>query len=255
VPLLLVKLTLAPAFVVGASLVARRFGPRVGGIVGGLPVVAGPILLVFAVEHGTGFAAHAAAATLLGMLSLTAFAVGYAVLAGRLRWRANVLVGWAVFAACTVVLRPVPTSAPLALVLALAGFAGALAILPHGHEPATAAPSYSRWDLPVRAVAAAALVVALTGVSGRLGPDWSGLVATFPVITTVLAAFTHAQRGASDTRRLLRGFLTGFVSYALFLFALSLSIERLGTAAAFALATAIALATQALLLVSRRAPS
>ena len=39
--LLLVKLTLAPAFVVGASLVARRYGPLIGGLVGGLPVVAG----------------------------------------------------------------------------------------------------------------------------------------------------------------------------------------------------------------------
>jgi hypothetical protein len=256
VPLLLVKLTLAPAFVVGASLVARRFGPRVGGIVAGLPVVAAPILLVFALAHGTRFAAHAAAATLLGMLSLTAFAVVYAALAGRLPWLANVLVGWAVFAACTVLLRPVPASAPLALVLALGGFAAALAILPHGHEPAAAGRSHPRWDLPLRAVAAAALVVVLTGVSGRLGPAWSGLIATFPVITTVLAASTHAQRGTSDARRLLRGFVAGFVAYAFFCFALSVSIRSLGIAAAFALATGIALTTQAgYLALSRRAPS
>ena len=61
--LLAVKVLLAPGFVVGASLAARRFGSRVGGVVGGLPVVAGPILLVYALEDGRVFAAGAAAGT------------------------------------------------------------------------------------------------------------------------------------------------------------------------------------------------
>src|SRR5580700_5686036 len=51
---LAVKALLAPAFVVGASLTARRFGARLGGVVGGLPVVAGPILLVYALVPGRG---------------------------------------------------------------------------------------------------------------------------------------------------------------------------------------------------------
>ncbi len=84
--LLAVKLLLAPAFVVGASLAARRFGPRVGGLIAGLPVVAGPILLVYALAHGRAFAAGAAAGTLLGLVSLIAFVVVYARLASRLFW-------------------------------------------------------------------------------------------------------------------------------------------------------------------------
>ena len=63
---LAVKVLLAPGFVVGASLAARRFGPRIGGLVAGLPVVAGPILLVYALAHGRAFAPGAAAGTLLG---------------------------------------------------------------------------------------------------------------------------------------------------------------------------------------------
>src|ERR1700719_3836701 len=59
VSLLAAKLLLAPSFVVGASLAARRFGPRVGGLIGGLPVVAGPILLAYALAHGRSFAAGA----------------------------------------------------------------------------------------------------------------------------------------------------------------------------------------------------
>ena len=60
VAVLALKLILAPAFVVGASLIARRFGPRIGGLVGGLPVVAGPILLVLAIVHDRAFAARSA---------------------------------------------------------------------------------------------------------------------------------------------------------------------------------------------------
>src|ERR1700758_967044 len=96
---LLVKLLLAPSFVVGASLTARRFGPRVGGLVAGLPVVAGPILLAYALGHGPGFAGGAAAGTLLGLVSLIAFSVVYGRLAGRLGWAPCMLAGWLAFAA------------------------------------------------------------------------------------------------------------------------------------------------------------
>ncbi len=103
--LIAVKVLLAPSFVVGASMTARRFGARVGGLVAGLPVVAGPILLAYALAHGRGFAANAAAGTLLGLVSLIAFVVVYAHLAHRVWWGASVLVGWLVFIGLTAVVQ------------------------------------------------------------------------------------------------------------------------------------------------------
>jgi hypothetical protein len=261
VTLLLVKLILAPSFVVGASLVARRFGPRVAGLVGGLPVVAGPILLVFALAHGRVFTAHAAAAVILGLVSLTGFVVTYAALARRTSWHWSLLTGWAVFFALTALLRLHGASAPAALAIALAGFAVALVVLPHGSTAPVATTARPRWDLPLRAASALVLVVALTGAAGALGPRLSGLLATFPIITSVLATFTHAQLGVEDTHRLLRGFVLGFFAYALFCFVVSVSIRSLGTGAAFALATGLAVLMQGTLLaldrprLSRRAPS
>ena len=96
----------------------------------------------------------------------------------------------------------------------------------------------------MRAGCALALVLTLTAVAGWLGPQLSGLLAPFPIIATVLATFTHAQRGTDELRRLLRGMLTGFGAFALFFFALAVALRPLGTAPAFALATALALATQ-----------
>ena len=49
---------------------AGRLGHRAGGLVGGLPVVAGPILLIYAVEQGETFAEEAAAGAVLGIVSL-----------------------------------------------------------------------------------------------------------------------------------------------------------------------------------------
>ena len=45
--LLLLKLVLAPLLVALATLVARRWGPKIGGVVVGLPLSTGPIFLFF----------------------------------------------------------------------------------------------------------------------------------------------------------------------------------------------------------------
>jgi hypothetical protein len=252
VAVLAVKALLAPSFVVAASVLARRFGPWVGGVVGGLPVVAGPILLAYALVHGSAFAQHAAAGTLLGLLSLTAFVVVYGRLASRARWFPCMLCGWLAFALGTLALDGVAAPAGVALLLACLGFANGLLLLPSTtSEPAVIA-SPPAWDLPLRAACALALVLALTAASGWLGPQLSGLLAPFPVITTVLATFTHTQRGANEAVRLLRGMLTGFFAFALFCFTLTISLRTSSVAAAFLLATAAALVGQAAMI--SRAP-
>jgi hypothetical protein len=249
VTLLALKLLLAPSFVVGASLTARRHGPRVGGLVGALPVVAGPILLVYALAHGRSFAAQAAAGTLLGLVSLTAFVVVYARLAGRVAWPLGLLAGWLAFALGTLLFSALVIPIGVALALACAGFALGLVLLP---EPDSGSASVEAvppgWDLPLRAVCALALVLALTAVAGWLGPQLSGLLAPFPIIASVLATFTHTQRGVDETLRLLRGLLSGFAAFALFCFTLALSLPALDVAAAFALASGVAVLTQGLVL-------
>jgi hypothetical protein len=242
--LLAIKLLLAPSFVVGASLAARRYGARVGGLIAGLPVVAGPILLVYALAHGHGFAANAAAGTLLGLVSLIAFAVAYARLAGRVFWGVAMLAGWLIFALATAAFSALSVSAGTALGIAALGLLLGLAALPRAGSEPRLHPAPPRWDLSVRAACALVLVLTLTAVAGWLGPQLSGLLAPFPIITTVMATFTHAQRGTDELLRLLRGMISGFGAFALFCFTLAITLNPLGTAAAFTLATAVALLTQ-----------
>ncbi|MEA2457865.1 MAG: hypothetical protein QOC95_837 [Thermoleophilaceae bacterium] len=247
--LVLLKLTLAPGLVAATTLAGRRWGPRMAGWLGGLPVVVGPILLALALEHGRHFAVDAAGGALLGLLSLTFFVLAYAWCAPRAGWLPAAALGWAAFAAGTAVLDRLSVPNWAALALVCGSFAAAAALLPRGRAERPGRPP--RFDLMLRAAATAALVLALTGLAGLLGPRLSGLLASFPVLATVLAAFTHAQEGAAAATELLRGFVTGLVAFAVFCFVVAELLPHAGIAATFLVASAIALAMHAVSFAAR----
>lgn len=247
--LLVLKLTLAPGLVGATTLAARRWGPLVGGWLGGLPVVVGPILLAFALERGSAFAADAAAGALLGLLSLNAFVIAYGWSARVMGWLPAVAVSWGAFALATLALEPVQLPAGVALVLVFASFALTAAALPRGAVAGGVRPP--RFDLLLRVCATAALVLGLTGLAGALGPQLSGLLAAFPVLATVLAAFTHAQDGAGAAAAFLRGLVTGLAAFAVFCFVVAVMLPSAGVAAAFVVGSAAALGSHALVLAVR----
>ena len=247
--MLALKIVLAPGLVVVASLVERRFGSRVGGLFAALPIVAGPILLFYAKEQGVGFAAGAAASTLLGLVSLTAFVVVYASFAGRVGYAVALASGWGAFLVSTALLSTLRVPPVAALIIAVAAFSIALLVLPR--FPATEDSQVIRrpsWDLPLRAGAALALVLVLTFAASSLGPRLGGLLTPFPVVASVLAAFTHVQGGNAAVQQLLRGLVVGFFAFALFCFVLAIALRPDGILVAFAFAAVAALSLQAVVL-------
>ena len=88
----MLKLLLAPALVVLSSLAARRWGPRLGGILVTIPIVAGPILLIIALEHGGTFAAQAATFATAANVALAVFALALIVAVDRVPWWAAMLI-------------------------------------------------------------------------------------------------------------------------------------------------------------------
>jgi hypothetical protein len=158
------------------------------------------------------------------------------------------LAGWLAFALGTLLLDGVTLPVGMALVLVWLGFGVGLWLLPRPLSPPPAPARPPAWDLPLRAGCALLLVLVLTTIAGWLGPTLSGLLAPFPVITTVLATFTHAQRGPAEAARLLRGMLTGFGAFALFCFILAVSLRATGVAVGFVIASACALLAQGTLI-------
>jgi len=251
VALLAAKILLSPLCVVAVSLAGRRWGMRAAGVLGGLPVVAGPILLVETLLHGRGFGADAAAGTLLGLAALTAFVVVYGRVAAAGGPLTSVLCGWLAFLLGIAALSPLLPPPLVSLVMVAACFALGLSLLPPVPASPASVPLPPWWDLPARALAALGLVLTLSALSGALGAHLSGLLAPFPIITSVLAVFTHAHGGFAQVAVLLRNFLFGFYGFAAFCFVLAIGLPGLSTAAAFGLAVAAALTVQATLFLLR----
>lgn len=252
--LLALKLVLVPGLIATVSLAGRRWGPRVGGVLAGLPLVAGPVLLFISLEQGTAFAARAAVSTLAALTSVSAFFVAYAWASLRVSWRAGLLAGWIVFAAGAALVHAARWQAWAALAAALASFAAARILLPRGRGVPTA-PRWLPWDLWLRMAASLGLVLVTTSLAAWLGPELSGVLAPFPIASSVLFAFIHAQQGADVVLRFLRGLIPSMGSFAVFCYVLAAALEPLGVAGGFALALAVQLGLQALLLAwLRRRP-
>ncbi|MEU4162118.1 hypothetical protein [Actinoplanes sp. NPDC026670] len=244
--ILLLKLVLAPLLVVGSSLAGRRWGGRVAGMLVAFPIVAGPILLISCLEHGVRFGARAATASLLGLVSLAVFAVVFAFAGRRWWWPLTLAVAWAASLLTDVILAQLTVGAGGAALLVLAAVWVAYRLIAAidvggGVRAAAAAPW---WDLPGRALATALLVLAVTGIAERVGPVVTGILAPFPIATSVVAAFVLAQQGPAPTVRTLAGVIRGLVGFAVFCLLVAVLLVPVGVVGAFGAAVAGVLAVQ-----------
>jgi hypothetical protein len=235
---------LGASLVAASTIAAARWGHVVGGVLSAFPLIVGPVLLVAAERHGTAFAARTAAATLLGLIALSGFALAYAHSARRLGWPSSLSLAWLAAAA----LGTLAGRAEAGLVGGLVAAAGSLAValwaLPagRGRRAAVVAP---RWELPLRMVLTAAMIVGISAAAGRFGPAVAGALAALPTVASVLAVSTHQQHGSDAVLDLLRGMLGGMAAFVLFCALVGLLVEPAGVAAAFVFATAAAVLLQA----------
>jgi hypothetical protein len=243
----ILELVVAPALVGAATLAARRWGQRIGGLVSAFPAIVGPVLLVAALEHGAAFAARAANGTLLGLVALAGFALAYGRAAPRCGWRASLGAGWTAAAALGVAVGAVAAGPPLGLLAAAVSLATAHRLLGGATAPGEALPAepvVPRWDLPLRMALTALLAVSLTAAASRLGPLVGGVLAALPVLASILAVFTHARYGPAAVVDLLRGMLGGMAGFVCFCALVAALVSPAGIAAAFALSAVAALAVQ-----------
>ncbi len=240
---LAVKVVVTPFLLGGASLAGRRFGHHVGGWLVGLPMTSGPVAFFLASDHETAFAADAAVGMMAATSSQVGFALAYRSTAGHGAMRAA-LSGSAAFAASTIALSLVhwPAVQTFALVVATLAVGYAVAIRHAPGRPGDVA-SPPRWDIPLRMVAATAVVVLITGLAPALGPHLAGLLSPFPVFGAVLAIFTHHAHGPAGAMQVLDGLVLGLLAAAVFFLVLATMLPVVGLAA-FALATVAAMSTQ-----------
>lgn len=211
------KLVLVPALIGAVTLAGRRWGPSIAGWLSGFPIVVGPILFFVVYEQGTEFGVTAALGTLLGLPAVLAFNVTYCFIARKAAWLAALscaLLSYGLTAYLLLALSP-PAWFIIVLVAALLRLGPRL--FPRDHPPAPPRkPGNGHAELAYRMLAAALLVLAVTHFAATLGPQLSGLFAMFPVISIVLASFSHHHNGAAFVTNLLKGVILGWHALAAF---------------------------------------
>lgn len=260
--MLALKLLLVPTLLAAVTLAGRRWGQRTAGWLGSFPIVAAPILLILAIEQGAPFAALAAERAMAAIAATMAFFVVLARLAPRLRWASSLGVAFIAWVALVAALSWLPATLPIATLAAVVALA--LAPLAMGAELATpAAPATtaatgpapsppSRWELPSRMLAGAALALITSHLGARFGPETSGYAALFPVVGATAAGFNLARQGAPAAVSFLRGMNRGMWSVAVFCGVLSLALLHLTVPAAFGIALLATIVSHAI--VQPRSP-
>lgn len=247
VTLLALKLLLTPSLIALASLAVRRWGPGVGGWLVGLPLTSGPVSVFLAVEQGPTFAARAVVGTLAGLGGVGAFCYAYGLAAPRTGWPVSTAIGLAAFGVTTAALGVLALPVPAGFVVVCGLLAAFTLGLPR-QAPVRVAAAAPWWDVPLRMAVATVLVLGITAVASTLGPTLSGLASPFPIFALVLGVFAHRTGGARSAAHLLRGVILGSFAFAAFLLVVGTGLERLGIVTTYALAVAVALGVNGLLL-------
>ena len=215
--LLLVKVTLMPLVMGVITLVSRRWGHKVGGLIASMPWIAGPILLFFILEQGKAFGIRSVPGILTGIISLVCFCYSYAQLSRRFNWLTTLLMSYLVYALVAITVDSVKFSLLPIYGVTLGCILVALHYFP---APTTQNIQAKRipFDMLIRMGVATLFVITITGVANLLGPTWSGILTPFPIITSVLAIFTHYLHGSNASIVALRGLVSGLFGFTTFLF-------------------------------------
>jgi hypothetical protein len=238
----LLRLALVPAAVWLASLAARRWGHRVSGYLGGMPLIGGPITLFLALDHGTAFAARSATITLAAILGQAAHLLVFATVGRTRRWPLALVSGWTSFAAVSVLVASLDPGAALALAMAVAGLAAAQRWLPRYQGGATL-PAVPPAELRLRLVAAVVLAALILWSAREFGPVVSGVLLSLPVTGSIMPPFTLALYGPDALARLIRGFVVGLCGFTAFFFVVAVAVVPMGVTLGFSAAVLAALAT------------
>lgn len=193
---LALKMALTAAVVVAASVVVERSGAFLGALIASLPTAAGAAYVILAAEHPASFIAASAVGSVASDTTVSIFCATYTLLAQRRGLILSLGLATAVWFAAASALRLISWTPLSAVVLNAAVFAVTIP-LSRGYRTVGPPPKFLRtkFDVPLRALAAAIVVAAVTTASYRIGSFASGVFALFPIILGSSIVILHPRVG------------------------------------------------------------
>jgi uncharacterized membrane protein (GlpM family) len=241
--LLALKLLLVPALLAAISMAGKRWGPGVAGWLAGFPSLTGPILFFLALERGPEFTAQASILSLSCVFPAIAFGTSYAWACRRLRWQGSLVYAFTAWTLAVLLLAQLPLTVGWSLAISLLTLFAAPRLFPRAQTQWGSRPMPPS-ELLLRMVSGALMVLGVTAAAEALGSVWTGLFAAFPVMSSVLAVFSHRANGAGFVVAMLRSMIGGFYSYLTYCLVVAVLLEQFGVAATFTIAVAAAITVQ-----------
>src|SRR3954464_15896105 len=102
---LALRMAVAAAFVVSASMITEGSGPAIGALIATLPVSAGPSYIFLAIDHGDAFIAQSALASLPMNAATILMSLVFVHLAEHRRLGISLAAGLAVWLVCAALVR------------------------------------------------------------------------------------------------------------------------------------------------------
>lgn len=209
--LLLLKAVVSIAIVVGLSIAAERSGPRLAGLLIGLPLGAGMVVVFTGYEQGEDFAAASAVHMVPGFITTIVFIYIYGAIAARqdiggIRGIIHPTVwahaGYALAAwAISHVQVPLEYSVPFIIVSIIIGHR-IMAYLPD--KPITARVTFGWKVLAFRAGMATTVIVIITSIAGKVGPQWTGILTAYPITLFPLILVLHITYAGAEVAAVLK---------------------------------------------------
>ena len=246
------KMAVAAAFVIAATVIAERAGAFIGSLIVTLPISTGPAYVFVALDHDADFVAQAALTSVANNVPTILYTVIFVFLAQRFSATVSVAIGLSAWTIATVLLNLTAWTLLPAIVLNVAFVAYFFFVVRRFREaPMPKLPL--RWtELLLRAVIVSVLIAAVVTLSYTIGPEMTGILASFPATFTATMFILHRRVGGPATAAVMAHSLVGLLGFSLCMAVLHLAAVPVGAPWALLLALLFSLSWNAAVLMFRR---
>lgn len=217
---LAIKVVFAATVVVSATAAAEKSGPLIAGLIIAMPLSIGPTYVMLALTTSPQFVAASALGSLGANAAVAVFAVVYVALARRVPMPLSLAPALLAWFGCGWLLPRWSTAALPLLAISTLALGAAVLLTRHALAGGKLLAGGKRWyDLPLRALFVGLLAGTVVTVSQVIGPDWTGLLAAFPLVLTTSIILMTPRVGAAATAAAMATAMQGIFIYppALFL--------------------------------------